>query len=101
MLDLTTIVTPDTIVRWHRELVTKKFDSSEKHGQGGLESVRKSRTRFFVFHRESHVGLRPNSGSRQSSRRPYRCLHGRTIKHCDISQSVYDIWHYSLEELSF
>ena len=30
LLELTTIVTPDTILRWHRELVVKKFDSSEK-----------------------------------------------------------------------
>ena len=28
LCELTTIVTPDTILRWHRELVAKKFDSS-------------------------------------------------------------------------
>ena len=30
LLELTTIFTPDTILRWHRELVEKKFDSSDK-----------------------------------------------------------------------
>ena len=30
LLQLTTIVTPDTILRWHRELVAKKWDHSEK-----------------------------------------------------------------------
>jgi hypothetical protein len=30
LLELTTVVTPDTILRWHRELVAKKFDSSDK-----------------------------------------------------------------------
>ncbi len=30
LLDLTTIVTPDTILRWHRELVAKKWDYSER-----------------------------------------------------------------------
>jgi putative transposase len=34
LLELTTIVTPDTILRWHRELVAKKFDSSDKRKPG-------------------------------------------------------------------
>ena len=34
MLELTTIVTPDTILRWHRELVAKKFDSSAQRKPG-------------------------------------------------------------------
>lgn len=34
LLELTTIVTPDTILRWHRELVAKKFDSSDKRQPG-------------------------------------------------------------------
>ncbi|MCP4172468.1 MAG: helix-turn-helix domain-containing protein [Fuerstiella sp.] len=34
LLELTTIVTPDTILRWHRELVAKKFDSSNKRQPG-------------------------------------------------------------------
>lgn len=32
--EITTIFTPDTILRWHRELVEKKFDSSEKRNPG-------------------------------------------------------------------
>jgi putative transposase len=32
--ELTTIVTPDTILRWHRELVARKFDSSDKRRPG-------------------------------------------------------------------
>ena len=32
--ELTTIVTPDTILRWHRQLVAKKFDSSDKRKPG-------------------------------------------------------------------
>ena len=30
LLELTTIVTPDTILRWHRELVAKKWDYSDR-----------------------------------------------------------------------
>ena len=34
LLELTTIVTPDTILRWHRGLVARKFDSSHKRKPG-------------------------------------------------------------------
>ena len=34
LLERTTIFTPDTILRWHRELVAKKFDSSNKRQPG-------------------------------------------------------------------
>jgi putative transposase len=34
LLELTTIVTPDMILRWHRKLVAKKFDSSNKRQPG-------------------------------------------------------------------
>lgn len=34
LMELTTIVTPDTILRWHRELVAKKFDSSNNRKPG-------------------------------------------------------------------
>ena len=34
LLELTTIVTLDTILRWHRKLVAKKFDSSDKRQPG-------------------------------------------------------------------
>jgi putative transposase len=33
--ELTTIVTPDTILRWHRELVAKKWDYSDRRGKVG------------------------------------------------------------------
>jgi hypothetical protein len=32
--EITTIFTPDTILRWHRDLVAKKFDSSDKRNPG-------------------------------------------------------------------
>ena len=34
LFEITTIFTPDTILRWHRELVAKKFDSSDKRKPG-------------------------------------------------------------------
>ena len=41
LLELTTIVTPDTLLRWHRELVAKKWDHSEKRKSVGRPRIRK------------------------------------------------------------
>ena len=38
--ELTTIVTPDTILRWHRELVAKKWDHSQKRKSVGRPRIR-------------------------------------------------------------
>ena len=38
--ELTTIVTPDTILRWHRELVAQKWDHSEKRKSVGRPRLR-------------------------------------------------------------
>ncbi len=38
--ELTTIVTPETIMRWHRELVAKKWDHSRKRNSVGRRRVR-------------------------------------------------------------
>ena len=37
---MTTIVTPDTILRWHRELVAKKWDHSDKRKTVGRPRIR-------------------------------------------------------------
>ena len=39
LLELTTIVTPDTILRWHRELVAKKWDHSDKRKTVGRPAI--------------------------------------------------------------
>ena len=33
MMELTTIVTPDTILRWHRRLIAQKWDYSDRRGK--------------------------------------------------------------------
>jgi putative transposase len=38
--ELTTIVTPDTILRWHRELVARKWDHSDKRKSVGRPRIR-------------------------------------------------------------
>ena len=39
LMELTTIVTPDTILRWHRTLVARKWDYSERRKSVGRPSV--------------------------------------------------------------
>src|SRR3954453_10336508 len=34
LADLATIVTPETLLRWHRQLVAQKYDGSAKRGPG-------------------------------------------------------------------
>ena len=34
LMELTTVVTPDTILRWHRQLVAQKWDTSDKRKPG-------------------------------------------------------------------
>lgn len=41
LLELTTIVTPDTILRWHRELVAKKWDYSDRRKVAGRPRVKR------------------------------------------------------------
>jgi putative transposase len=40
LMELTTIVTPDTILRWHRTLIAKKWDHSEKRKKIGRPRIR-------------------------------------------------------------
>ena len=39
LMELTTIVTPDTILRWHRTLVAQKWDYSERRRKVGRPPV--------------------------------------------------------------
>ena len=34
LVELGTLVTPDTLLRWYRELVARKYDGSKKRGPG-------------------------------------------------------------------
>jgi len=53
LLQLTTIFTPDTILRWHRELVAQKFDSSDKRQPGRPPIRQEVVDAIFRFAREN------------------------------------------------
>src|SRR4029453_19656672 len=40
LLDLGTIVTPDTLLRWHRKLIARKFDFSHQRKPGRPPTMR-------------------------------------------------------------
>ena len=54
LLEPGTIVTPDTLLRWHRQLIARKFDSSRRRKPGRPRTVR--------IITELIVGLYPYSG---------------------------------------
>ncbi len=42
LLELGTIVTPDTLLRWHRKLVAQKFDFSSRRGPNCSPGTKRS-----------------------------------------------------------
>jgi hypothetical protein len=40
LLELGTIVTPDTLLRWHRQLIARKFDFSDRGKPGRPRTMR-------------------------------------------------------------
>lgn len=49
--EVCSIVTPDTILRWHRQLIAKKYDSSGRRRPGRPRMVQ-------ILIRENHVAIR-------------------------------------------
>ncbi|HEY6371374.1 MAG TPA: hypothetical protein VIX37_12415, partial [Candidatus Sulfotelmatobacter sp.] len=41
--EVTTIVTPETLLAWHRRLIAQKYDGSGKRGCGPTEKIRGDR----------------------------------------------------------
>jgi hypothetical protein len=57
--EITTIVTPDTILRWHRQLVAQKWDFSERRRKLGRPPVAKETIELLlrIAREKSHLGL--------------------------------------------
>ena len=53
--DLHTLVTPDTLLRWHRQLIARKYDGSGRRGPGrprGMDTIRRLIVRMATENRE-------------------------------------------------
>ena len=57
--EIATIVTPDTILRWHRELVAQKWDYSERRRKLGRPPVAKETIELLlrIARENPHLGL--------------------------------------------
>jgi putative transposase len=67
------LVTPDTILRWYRELIAKKYDGSSQHQDGHFTATLGRPVR----HREPDLGLHPDPWR---ARQPRSQLGRNTIK---------------------
>ena len=73
LLELTTLVTPDTILRWHRELVAQKWDHTHKRKPVGRPRIRQVIVDLILrFARENPTwGYDSDPGSPGQCRLPY------------------------------
>lgn len=53
---LDTIVTPDTLLRWHRQLIAKKYDGSSKRGPGRPSMIKEIEALIVRFASENQWG---------------------------------------------
>jgi putative transposase len=63
--EVANIVTPDTILAWHRKLVAKKFDGSQQRKASGRPPIDQELEALVGAHgaRKSFLGLRPHCRS--------------------------------------
>ncbi len=73
---LDTIVTPDTLLRWHRQLVAKKYDGSAKRGPGRprvMMEIEALIVRMATENRWGYLRIRPGRPVALDSRRSWSC----------------------------
>ncbi len=73
--EVCTIVTPDTILRWHRRLIARKYDGNAKRRRGRPRVMRTIRELCVVMASENPGGVLADSGSPCQSWPPRRALH--------------------------
>ena len=56
LYELAGLVTPDTILRWYRELIAKKYDGTSRRGTGRPATARTVQTLVITFASENPSG---------------------------------------------
>ena len=56
LFEVATIVTPDTILRWHRQLVAQKWDYSDRRKSVGRPRIREEIVHLIVRMAKEHEG---------------------------------------------
>ena len=59
LLELDTLVSPDTLMRWHRRLVAQKWDFSKRRGPGSPGIMRQISPLIFAWRRRTRGGATP------------------------------------------
>src|SRR5215472_4908308 len=68
LVELGTIVTPETLLAWHRRLIAQKYDGSKRRGPGRPRTAAEiERLVVRMAKGEPHLGLSANSGCARQS----------------------------------
>jgi hypothetical protein len=82
LVQVATVMTPDTILRWHRELVAAHVDVSRRPRPSGGRAGTPSSARQSDGDRQSHVGLHAHSGCVTKRGPPPRPVDDRAPRAC-------------------
>ena len=83
LTQVTTIVTPDTLLAWHRKLIAAKWTYNNLKRQGRPGLMKEIRTHIVRMATENFLGLLPDTRSPEESR-PSSCRKHHCKSHADV-----------------
>src|ERR1700674_2225743 len=76
LLDLETIVSPDTLLRWHRRLIAEKWNFVHRRGPGRPGIMQKISALIVRMAQDPGLGIHPDSGGARQPGPPNRTRDG-------------------------